>query len=110
MSTSPDSPGANHSYANEKGREFPMNGARDFPDDRRASKAMGEKSPGVARVEAISSVLTTKDRIALFLGVFLVSYAYGLDGTLRYVYQPEATASLNVHSLLATVNVLRAVR
>ena len=35
--------------------------------------------------------------------------AYGLDGTLRYAYQPTATASYAQHSLLATVNVLRAV-
>ena len=34
---------------------------------------------------------------------------YGLDGTLRYAFQPTATASYAQHSLLATVNVLRAV-
>ncbi|POR32101.1 Siderophore iron transporter 1 [Tolypocladium paradoxum] len=67
------------------------------------------KSPGVARVEALSSAITFTDRIFIFLGVFLVAYAYGLDGTLRYAYQPIATASFGVHSLLATINVVRAV-
>ena len=101
------------SYDHEKGSIPPHsnlddnNLASDSP--RRSSKALAAKSPGVARVEAISSILTTTDRILLFAGVFLVSYAYGLDGTLRYTYQPYATASFDTHSLLATVNVLRAV-
>ena len=77
--------------------------------DRRQSKILGTKSPGVARIEAVSSVITRTDRIFLFASVFLVAYAYGLDGTLRYAYQPYATASYAQHSLLATVNVLRAV-
>ena len=76
---------------------------------RRNSRLLGNKSPGVARVEAISSQITRVDRVFLFLGVFIVAYAYGLDGTLRYTYQPYATASFSTHSLLATVNVLRAV-
>ncbi|RMZ82107.1 hypothetical protein DV737_g2179, partial [Chaetothyriales sp. CBS 132003] len=59
----------------------------------------GKESPGVARVEAISSVITLTDRVFIFFGVFLVAY----------VYQPTATASFSQHSLLATVNVLRAV-
>ncbi|OAQ87494.1 siderochrome-iron transporter (Sit1) [Purpureocillium lilacinum] len=67
------------------------------------------KSPGVARVEALSQCITFVDRIFIFLGVFLVAYAYGLDGTLRYAYQPTATASFGVHSLQATVNVIRSV-
>ncbi|RMZ91530.1 hypothetical protein DV736_g1252, partial [Chaetothyriales sp. CBS 134916] len=77
--------------------------------ERRQSVIRGGESPGVARVEAISSVITHTDRIFIFFGVFLIAYVYGLDGTLRYVYQPTATASFAQHSLLATVNVLRAV-
>lgn len=65
------------------------------------------KSPGVARVEAISSVMNMVDRIFIFLGVFLIAYVYGLDGTLRYAYQPVATDSFGEHSLLATINVVR---
>ncbi|KAJ6445003.1 siderochrome-iron transporter (Sit1) [Purpureocillium lavendulum] len=67
------------------------------------------KSPGVARIEAISQCITFTDRIFIFFGVFLVAYAYGLDGTLRYSYQPVATASFNEHSLQATVAVVRSV-
>ncbi|KAG5951062.1 hypothetical protein E4U53_003855 [Claviceps sorghi] len=65
------------------------------------------RSPGIVRVEAISSVITTLDRFFIFVGVFLLAYVYGLDGTLRYAYQPTATSSFSQHSLSATVNVLR---
>ncbi|KAK2616319.1 ferrioxamine B transporter [Conoideocrella luteorostrata] len=65
------------------------------------------KSPGVARVEAISSVITNLDRVCIFFGVFLVAYVYGLDGTLRLAYQTVATNSFSQHSLSATVNLLR---
>lgn len=67
------------------------------------------KSPGVVRIEAIASVITRTDRYFIFFGVFIISYAYGLDGTLRYSYQPYATASYASHSLLSTINVVRAV-
>ena len=67
------------------------------------------KSPGVQRIEAISKALTLRDRICIFLSIFLIAYVYGLDGTLRYTYQPYATASYGQHSLYSSVNVLRAV-
>jgi SIT family siderophore-iron:H+ symporter-like MFS transporter len=76
---------------------------------RQPSILIGDKSPGVARIEAISDVLTRTDRIFLFFGVFLIAYAYGLDGTVRYAYQTEATAYLDDHSLLASINVVRSV-
>ncbi|KXJ90379.1 siderochrome-iron transporter [Microdochium bolleyi] len=69
----------------------------------------GDKSPGVIRVEALSSVMTTTDRYVVFFSVFLVAYAYGLDGTLRYTYQNYATADFGEHSLLSSINVLKAV-
>lgn len=77
--------------------------------NRQTSIIIADKSPGVARVEAISEVLTKTDRVFLFIGVFLIAYAYGLDGTVRYAYQTTATASLDTHSLLASINVVRAV-
>lgn len=70
---------------------------------------IGAKSPGVARIEAVASQLTLADRIFLFFGVFLIAYAYGLDGTVRYTYQATATSSYSLHSLLSTINVLRSV-
>lgn len=66
-------------------------------------------SPGVARIEAMSSCITRTDRIFIFIGVFLVAYAYGLDGTTRYNYEAYATSSTSQHSLLSTVNVIRSV-
>lgn len=75
-----------------------------------ASRAVRDlKSPGVARVEAISSAITFTDRIFIFFGIFLIAYVYGLDGTLRYTYQTYATSDFGQHSLLSTVNVVRAV-
>lgn len=47
----------------------------------------GDTSPGVRRIEAISKHIRPADRWVLFFAVFLIAYAYGLDGTLRYVYQ-----------------------
>ena len=48
---------------------------------------IGETSPGVKRIEAISKHISRTDRWFLFFGVFLIAYVYGLDGTLRYTYQ-----------------------
>ncbi|SCU98180.1 LAMI_0F13410g1_1 [Lachancea mirantina] len=48
-------------------------------------------------------------RIALFFSIFLVAYAYGLDGSVRYTLQSYATSSYSQHSLLAAVNCIKAV-
>ncbi|GJP94440.1 MFS general substrate transporter [Aspergillus niger] len=66
-------------------------------------------SPGVKRIEALSSHLHILDRVFLFCGVFLIAYVYGLDGLLRGTYQPYATASYGLHSVLSSVDILRAV-
>src|SRR5690349_17625474 len=62
---------------------------------RASSVSADDKSPGVRRAEALAAVLTTRDRVFIFLGVFLVAFAYGLDGTVRYAYQPKATESFS---------------
>ncbi|KIH90013.1 MFS transporter, SIT family, siderophore-iron:H+ symporter [Sporothrix brasiliensis 5110] len=77
------------------------------PADRPSS--LHAQSAGVTRMEALAAVLTRTDRVFLFFGVFLVAYAYGLDGTVRYTFQTYATASYAQHSLLAAINVLRSV-
>lgn len=74
-----------------------------------AEAARDVLSPGVQRMEAISSCITLTDRVFIFLSVFLIAYAYGLDGTVRYAYQTKATDSFVQHSLLSTVNVVRSV-
>ncbi|GLA29729.1 siderophore transporter [Aspergillus niger] len=66
-------------------------------------------SPGVKRIEALSSHLHILDRVFLFCGIFLIAYVYGLDGLLRGTYQPYATASYGLHSVLSSVDILRAV-
>ena len=81
--------------------------SRDHDIDRRP--LIGIKSPGVARIEALSEHITFANRCFIFFGVFLIAYAYGLDGTLRYSYQPYATSGFSTHSLLSTINVVRSV-
>ncbi|KAJ6089218.1 hypothetical protein N7499_004065 [Penicillium canescens] len=70
---------------------------------------LGKGSPGVRRIEVITSHFRMFDRVCLFIAIFLIAYVYGLDGTVRYTYQAYATQSYGQHSLLATINVLRAV-
>ncbi|GJC92539.1 major facilitator superfamily transporter [Colletotrichum higginsianum] len=53
--------------------------------------------------------ITIAERVWLFVGIFLVGYAYGLDSQVRGTYQPYATSSLNLHSSHSTINVLRSV-
>lgn len=65
---------------------------------------MGTKSPGVARIEALNAHTSLVNRCFIFFGLFIVAYAYGLDGTLRYTYQPYATAGFETHSTLATIS------
>ncbi|CCD26833.1 siderophore transporter NDAI_0I02650 [Naumovozyma dairenensis CBS 421] len=48
-------------------------------------------------------------RVLLFFSLFLVAYAYGLDGNIRYTYQAYATSSYSQHSLLSTVNCIKTV-
>ena len=55
---------------------------------------LGAKSPGVQRIEAISAHFTFTDRVCVFLGVFLIAYAYGLDGTIRYTYPVRRSQSV----------------
>lgn len=78
-------------------------------EDHGPTNIIGKKSPGVARIEALSAHITTGDRVAIFFGVFLIAYAYGLDGTVRLAYQPAATSKFGQHSLLSSINVVRAV-
>ncbi|KAK4465403.1 putative siderophore iron transporter 1 [Cladorrhinum samala] len=83
--------------------------AKDGAASTQTAAVSNDKSPGVRRAEALAAVLTRTDYICIFAGIFIVAFAYGLDGMLRYAYQPYATASFSKHSLLATVNVLRSV-
>lgn len=67
------------------------------------------RAAGVARMDAVTARLSPTQRFWLFLGIFLVGYAYGLESQVRSAYMPYATASFSLHSYLATINVLRSV-
>lgn len=56
----------------------------------------GGQSPGVRRMEAINAHLKTWERWALFFGVFLVTYVYGLDGT----GEPLVARSFSFHRVV----------
>ncbi|KAJ8104885.1 hypothetical protein OPT61_g10514 [Boeremia exigua] len=78
-------------------------------DSRSVSLDAPSKPPGVARIEALNAHTSFANRCWVFFGLFLVAYAYGLDGSLRGVYQPYATAGFETHSTLSTIGVLRSV-
>jgi SIT family siderophore-iron:H+ symporter-like MFS transporter len=52
---------------------------------------LGKGSPGVRRIEIINSHFRFHDRVCLFVSIFLITYVYGLDGTVRYTYQVRAS-------------------
>lgn len=56
-------------------------------DDDMQTPLLGATSPGVKRMEVVAAHLTFVNRIFVFLSVFLIAYAYSLDGTIRYTYQ-----------------------
>lgn len=74
--------------------EFPHRRARES-----GSETSSTTTPKISPVE----------RAFIFLGIFIVGYAYGLESQLRLAYMPYATSSFNLHSYLATINVLRSI-
>ncbi|CAO3639880.1 unnamed protein product [Cunninghamella echinulata] len=68
-----------------------------------------EKSQGVIRIEALSSSLNSTSLSILLFGIFLVTYSYGLDSQTRSIYQTHATNAFKNHSLISTLNVIKAV-
>ncbi|KAF7562234.1 hypothetical protein G7046_g1901 [Stylonectria norvegica] len=81
----------------------------DYDEDFDGFALPDQDSPGVARIAAISSQVTTAQRISLLSSIFLVGYAYGLESQVRSTYQPYATSSFGLHSYSSTINVLRSV-
>jgi SIT family siderophore-iron:H+ symporter-like MFS transporter len=64
------------------------------PITKRASVVRG--TPAEATDTPSNRNLTRGDRIGVFIGVFLIAYAYGLDGTIRSTYQVQHQQSLNL--------------
>ena len=66
--------------------------------------------PGVHNIEIYAEMYNRPIyRVALFFSLFLIAYAYGLDGNIRYTFQAYATSSYSQHSLLSTVNCIKTV-
>ncbi|ODQ82275.1 hypothetical protein BABINDRAFT_178632 [Babjeviella inositovora NRRL Y-12698] len=80
-------------------------------EDNSTERILGPaKSLGVRRAELLMKEYDSiAYKIILFFSIFLVAYAYGLDGTIRYTFQAYATSSYSEHSLLSTINVIRSV-
>lgn len=77
--------------ATEASDTLSSNNDRSHPED--------DVSPGVARIAAISHNMTRADRIGVFIGVFLIAYAYGLDGTIRSTYQVSQPTVFQILSI-----------
>lgn len=68
------------------------------------------RSYGIRKSEIlVDQYLSPVLKVVLLVSVFFVAYAYGLDGMIRYQLQAYATNSYAQHSLLSTVNVIKAV-
>ncbi|CAI1969426.1 hypothetical protein SEUBUCD646_0E00190 [Saccharomyces eubayanus] len=66
--------------------------------------------PGVRNIEIYAEQYSRPlYRVGLFFSLFLIAYAYGLDGSVRYTFQAHATSSYSKHSLLSTVNCIKTV-
>jgi len=70
--------------ADPSGEKNPRNESALVHDD---VNLLGKGSPGVRRIEVITSHFRMLDRVCLFIAIFLIAYVYGLDGTVRYTYQ-----------------------
>lgn len=86
-------PSENHAVYGDKDETRDNRATVDTPNQS-VTNLLGEKSPGVQRIEALSAHFTLYDRILFFLGIFLIAYAYGLDGTIRIIYQVCMSATV----------------
>lgn len=68
------------------------------------------RSIGIRKVELLNKQYDSPILKGIFfVTIFFVSYCYSLDGTVRYTFQTYATNSYSQHSLLSTINVIKAV-
>ncbi|ODV79885.1 MFS general substrate transporter [Suhomyces tanzawaensis NRRL Y-17324] len=86
----------------------------DYPHDTSSSDYVlapeSPKSIGIRKVELLNKQYHTPVlRTLFFVCIFFVSYCYAIDGTLRLSLQAYATSSYSQHSLLSTINVIKAV-
>lgn len=68
------------------------------------------KDAGVQNIEVYAQQYNKVGyRLMLFFSIFIVAYAYGLDGQIRYTFEATATSSYSQHALLSTINCIRTV-
>lgn len=68
------------------------------------------KSVGIRKAEILFDQYSHPvSRTILYFSIFIASYVYSLDSSIRYTFQSYATSSYAQHSLLSTVNVIIAV-
>lgn len=89
--TSPTTPGYDHHVLDHSQENTIADAPPYYSNDGSSENLLA--TAGVRRIEAINSQLTTIDRAVIFVGLFLIAYCYGLDGTVRYTYQSYATNS-----------------
>ncbi|ODQ66885.1 MFS general substrate transporter [Nadsonia fulvescens var. elongata DSM 6958] len=94
-----------NSENNEKGHKVQFSAETSSTD----SEKNNQETLGVRKVKVISQQYGTVGRGFVYFSTFLVAYAYGLDSTLRYIFQATATNSYAQHSLLSTINVIRSI-
>ena len=68
--------------------------ANDAVSNKDSVELLGEKSPGVQRIEQVASQMNRTNKICLFVGVLLIAYAYGLDIDTRYSYNVSCLCPL----------------
>ena len=71
--------------------------------------AFGDRSPGVRRIEAITTCFTRWHLVVLFITILFISYAYGLDGTLRGFFQNFALNDFGQSAQISSVTVVRSI-
>lgn len=82
----------------------------DAPTPMEEVKNSTAKSFGIRRSEIMCAQYTHPALLAwAYFAIFCSAYTYGLDGSIRYVFQAKATNSYSQHSLLSTVNVIKSV-
>lgn len=67
------------------------------------------KSPGVLRAEALLEVMTPRDKIAIGVGIFLLSFVCYFNRAVAVTYESYATSEFGDQSLIATISIVTTV-
>lgn len=67
------------------------------------------KSPGVLRAEATLAVMSNVDRIAIAVGVFLLSFVCYFNSSVSSTYETFATSEFHNQALISTISIVTTV-